>query len=70
MWAGGYIHVFSLSLLRIFHLFTAKERSTPAIAKFRLGELHKLGGGKILKIGVFWDVTPCGSCKNARFGGT
>jgi hypothetical protein len=19
--------------------------------------------------GVFWDVTPCGSCKNRRFGG-
>jgi hypothetical protein len=19
---------------------------------------------------VFWDVTPCGSCKNQRFGGT
>jgi hypothetical protein len=19
---------------------------------------------------VFWDVTPCGSCKNRRFGGT
>jgi hypothetical protein len=27
-------------------------------------------GGKIysaLKNGVFWDVTPCGSCKNRRF---
>jgi hypothetical protein len=20
--------------------------------------------------GVFWDVTPCGSCKNRLFGGT
>jgi hypothetical protein len=20
--------------------------------------------------GVFWDVTPCGSCNNRRFGGT
>jgi hypothetical protein len=20
--------------------------------------------------GVFWDVTPCGFCKNPRFGGT
>jgi hypothetical protein len=19
---------------------------------------------------IFWDVTPCGSCKNRRFGGT
>jgi hypothetical protein len=23
-----------------------------------------------LKNSVFWDVTPCGSCKNRRFGGT
>jgi hypothetical protein len=23
-----------------------------------------------LKNGVVWDVTPCGSCKNRRFGGT
>jgi hypothetical protein len=23
-----------------------------------------------LKNGIFWDVTPCGSCKNRRFGGT
>jgi hypothetical protein len=23
-----------------------------------------------MKIGVFWDVTPCGSCKNRRLGGT
>jgi hypothetical protein len=22
------------------------------------------------KNGVFWDVTPCGSCENRRFGGT
>jgi hypothetical protein len=21
-------------------------------------------------IGIFWDVTPCGSCNNRRFGGT
>jgi hypothetical protein len=23
-----------------------------------------------MKNGVFWDVTPCGSCMNRRFGGT
>jgi hypothetical protein len=23
-----------------------------------------------VKNGVLWDVTPCGSCKNRRFGGT
>jgi hypothetical protein len=24
----------------------------------------------LMKNGVFWDVTPCGSCKNRRFRGT
>jgi hypothetical protein len=24
----------------------------------------------IMKNGVYWDVTPCGSCKNRRFRGT
>jgi hypothetical protein len=24
----------------------------------------------LLKNAVFWDVMPCGSCKNRRFGGT
>jgi hypothetical protein len=28
------------------------------------------GTGSLLKNGVFWDVTPCGSCKNRRFAGT
>jgi hypothetical protein len=23
-----------------------------------------------MKNGVFWDITPCGSCKNQRFRGT
>jgi hypothetical protein len=23
-----------------------------------------------MKNGVFWNITPCGSCKNRRFGGT
>jgi hypothetical protein len=25
---------------------------------------------KSMKNGVFWDVAPCGSCKNRRLGGT
>jgi hypothetical protein len=28
------------------------------------------GDGRTMKNGVFWDVMPCGSCKNRRFGGT
>jgi hypothetical protein len=23
-----------------------------------------------MKTGTFWDITPCGSCRNRRFGGT
>jgi hypothetical protein len=23
-----------------------------------------------MKNAVFWDIVPCGSCKNQRFGGT
>jgi hypothetical protein len=26
--------------------------------------------GKSKESAIFWDVTPCGSCKNQRFGGT
>jgi hypothetical protein len=26
--------------------------------------------GVTMKNGVFWDIMPCGSCKNRRFGGT
>jgi hypothetical protein len=32
-----------------------------------IGRLWTTG---FLKNGVFWVVTPCGSCKNRRFGGT
>jgi hypothetical protein len=24
----------------------------------------------VIKNAIFWDVMPCGSCKNHRFGGT
>jgi hypothetical protein len=30
----------------------------------------ELQTNKTKKNGVFWVVTPCGSCKNRRFGGT
>jgi hypothetical protein len=30
----------------------------------------QLRTGFFAKNGVFWAVTPCGSCKNGRFGGT
>jgi hypothetical protein len=33
-------------------------------------QFEQYGKMKSVKNGVFWDVTPCGSCKNRRFGGT
>jgi hypothetical protein len=32
--------------------------------------LSALPNNVVVKNGVFWDVTPCGSCKNRRFGRT
>jgi hypothetical protein len=32
--------------------------------------LTKFGPEVTMKNGVFWDVMPCGSCKNRCFGGT
>jgi hypothetical protein len=43
----------------------SEELSAYIIRVTRIGEL-----GTTLKNGVFWDVTPCGSCKNRRFGGS
>jgi hypothetical protein len=46
------------------YLVVAKIRERLTVNKQRL---HKLLNEKN---GVFWDVTPCGSCKNQRFGET
>jgi hypothetical protein len=32
--------------------------------------MDELGTTLTVKNGVFWDVTPCGSRKNRRYGGT
>jgi hypothetical protein len=45
----------------------SEELSASFISVTRIGEL---GTTLALKNCVFWDVTPCGSCKNRRFGGT
>jgi hypothetical protein len=33
-------------------------------------DVYTLAKAVTMKNGVFWDVTPCGSCKNRRLGGT
>jgi hypothetical protein len=42
---------------------------------FNLLNINMLVGYEVstavtMKNALFWDVTPCGSCKNRRFGGT
>jgi hypothetical protein len=39
-------------------------------SKHSLKILGRTLGFTALKNGVFWDVTPCCSCKNIHFGGT
>jgi hypothetical protein len=45
----------------------SEERVASIIRVKRLRELVNCAS---IENGVFWDVTPCGSCKNRRFGGT
>jgi hypothetical protein len=45
----------------------SEERSASII---RVTRIDELGTTLAVKNGIFWDVTPCGSCKNKRFGGT
>jgi hypothetical protein len=54
---------------RTFHLEDTKETSAeecPLLMYVRFEVFAAL----TMKNGVFWDVTPCGSCKNRRYGGT
>jgi hypothetical protein len=39
----------------------------PDVCKKEVGTCQK---ERLLKNDVLWDVAPCGSCKNRRFGGT
>jgi hypothetical protein len=53
-----------------------KVISRNSIHRFQWGpekentDTEKLYVSLHMKNGVFWVVTPCGSCKNRRFGGT
>jgi hypothetical protein len=54
----------------------SKEPGASFIRMTRIGELgtthvrFEVFTAVTMKNGVFWDVTPCGSCKNLRFEGT
>jgi hypothetical protein len=59
-----YSHVSIWQLFDGFRLNILVENFTKFLGPFELS----LKSG--MKNGVFWDVTPRGSCKNRRFGGT
>jgi hypothetical protein len=53
----------------------SEELSASFIKVTRIGELGitlAVTSNRVvpMKKGVFWDVTPCGSCKNRRYGRT
>jgi hypothetical protein len=54
-----------LRRVALVRIDVSEEFSASFITVTKIGEL-----GTTLKNGVFWDVTPCGSCKNRRFGRT
>jgi hypothetical protein len=49
----------------------AKVHEPPGFSEKKAKQISKKGNyrQKFVKNGVFWDVTPCGSCKNRCFGG-
>jgi hypothetical protein len=60
-------HVMSLPVERFVVLKMRFSIVQPDIYRFVIFEVFT---AVAMKNGVLWDVTPCGSCKNRRFGGT
>jgi hypothetical protein len=60
---------------RTVHLSVQTEKDLASTCFIRMQNkaimtTNQLERDNYMKNGVFWDVTPCGSCKNRRFGGT
>jgi hypothetical protein len=68
----SFVHISSILALPSFLKFTAFKFFTLLYFSIKCPRYCYLPyeGIKSMKNGVFWDVTPCGSCKNRRFGGT
>jgi hypothetical protein len=62
------------SVLSVVRSVQVGMLSPPEYKTEASGPLHQKHGGRKHEVrmmnGVFWDATPCGSCKNRRFGGT
>jgi hypothetical protein len=57
-------------LRRVTLVRTQVSEELTAAPIIRVTRISEIGTTLTVKNGVFWDVTPCGSCKNRRFGGT
>jgi hypothetical protein len=62
-----------LSLPCLFSDYTKSEERSTRLYSFTVRFIvvrSEVFTAVTMKNGVFWDVMPCGSCKNRRFGGT
>jgi hypothetical protein len=51
-------------------IFNNKDYYSQNFIQSRNAQSLRTQGSLYIENAVFWDVTPCGSCKNRRFGGT
>jgi hypothetical protein len=67
--------IIEISRVLLFSAFQKYSRILSKMIFCRIKSAHNVVRFEVftavtMKNGVFWDVTPCGSCKNRRFGGT
>jgi hypothetical protein len=56
---------------RILNIRKHNVSATESVSVLRWGRVDTCSvGSEVMKNGALCDVTPCGSCKNRRFGGT
>jgi hypothetical protein len=62
--------VASLIVYALSDLGTDRNLRSQALRLLSVGVRFEVFTAVTMENGAFWDVTPCGSCKNRRSGGT
>jgi hypothetical protein len=57
-------------MMKINITFLSLRKQTLCVKKESINVRFEVFTAVTMKNGIFWVVTPCGSCKNRRFGGT